>query len=386
MVRAVSADALDVIGTGANYSTILTVTAPGEDPVDVEHAPGWSVSESNVLSGTRLGISSVTLLPADNIDDLFAFAGSPGAVYDLSIGVNLGSTIELIKVFHGYAAEGSARRNSLGVTVALSDPWAWFDGAAFTTALATGIATRASLIEDIVVEVIDGLTVVTTADGSTICQSGVYTNSRGEAVAQLADDGMLSVGFNALGDLVIKARRDLETNLTPDWHFRTDQDAGLNVPAAPTAPATIIAGTLERTRPWGASLVNRVTVKPGGDWQLWKAQTARLADETDPRYEDAIGVRELVITSNTMGNAYDAWRLAKAELTRRLRITDERVKLDVVLNPAVEADDVIYVSALPTLDDAGWNGTYILTSVTHSPSEGKTSLEAVSANGYTLGT
>jgi hypothetical protein len=386
MVRTISDDALDVIGTGANYSTTLTVTVPGEEPVDVEHTTGWSVDENAAVSGTRLSVSSLQLLPSNGVDDLFAFAGAPGAVYDLWIGINLGSTIEDIQVFHGHAAEGSAVRNSLGVKVALTDPWEWVNGAAFTTPLATGIATRASLIEDIVVDVIPELNVIISADGSTICQSGVYTNTRGEAVTQLADDGLLSVGFNGQGDFTIRARRDLENNLTPDWFFRTDQDLGLNVPAAPTAPATIIAGTLERTRPWGKSLFNRVTVQPGGDWQTWKAQTARLDDETHPAYEDAVGVRELVLTSNTIGNAYDAWRLAQAELTRRLRITDERVKFDVVLNPAIEAEDVGYVAALPTVDDAGWNGTYIIMSAVHAPSEGVTHIEAISASGYSLGT
>ena len=63
MARAISADALDVIGAGATYSTTLTVTAPGAEPVDVEHVPGWSVEEKSANSGTRLSVSSVTLLP-----------------------------------------------------------------------------------------------------------------------------------------------------------------------------------------------------------------------------------------------------------------------------------------------------------------------------------
>lgn len=386
MARAITADALDVIATGAQYSTTLTVTLPGEEPRDVEHEPGWSVNGTDATSGTRLSISSVRLLPTDGVDDLFAFAGYPGAIYEVSVGINLGWSIEQIPVFHGYALEGSAVRNSLGVSVALSDPWAWFEEAAFTTPLTTGIVTRASAIEEIVSEVIPALTVVATADGSVLCQSGVYTNSRGQAVAQLADDGLISVGFDAVGDLIISPRRDLDANLTADWHFRTDQDNGLNVPAAPVAPATIVAGTLERTRPWAKSHINRVTVVPGGDWQLWTAQTARLDDESDPRHEDYIGVRELIVTSNTIGTAYYAWQLAKATLTRHLRTTAERVKLSVLLNPAVEADDVAFISALPTLDDAGWNGTYIITSVEHAPSAGVTNIEAISASAYDLST
>src|SRR5690349_20767959 len=99
MARAISADALDVIGAGATYSTTLTVTAPGAEPVDVEHVPGWSVEEKAANSGTRLSVSSVTLLPNDAIDDLFEFAGRPGAVFDLFIGVNKGYEIEQVQVF-----------------------------------------------------------------------------------------------------------------------------------------------------------------------------------------------------------------------------------------------------------------------------------------------
>lgn len=386
MARTISADAIDVIGTGAHYTTTVTVTIPGDEPVTVEHAPGWSVTEKATTSGTRLSISSLTLEPTDGIDDLFAFAGYPGAVYDLSIGVVLGASTEYLPVFHGRVADGSSRRNSLGVTVSLVDEWDWFDRAAFTTPLATGVVTRASQIEAIVLDVIPSLTIVTTADGSTTCQSGVYTNSRGQAVTQLADDGLLSVGFNSVGDLIIKARPDLDADLTPQWMFRTDQDAGLNAPAAPSYPATIVTGTLERTRPWAESLVNSVKVVPGGDWQLWTAQTANLADVDDPRHEDSVGRRQIEITSNTIGTAYYAYQLARAVLTRKLRITDEQVKLTVALNPAVEADDITFVSALPTLDDGGWNAAYINTSVTHAPSSGVTIIEAVSASGYTLGT
>jgi hypothetical protein len=386
MVRTISADALDIIGAGGNYSTILTVTVPGDEPIEVEHEPSWAVAEKGALSGTRLSVSSLQLLPSDGIDDLFAFAGWPGAVYNLSVGINLGWATEEIPVFRGRAVEGSSVRNELGVSVSLQDDWQWFDGVPFTKAYPTAIVTRASQIQDIIQAVMPGLTFRVLADGSSVCVSGVYTNTRGEAVAQLAEDGLLAVGFNALGEFIIKARRDLDTILTSDWHFRTDQDSGLNVPAPPTIPATIITGSLERTRPWAESLVNSVRVNPGAEFQLWKSQTARLTDESDPRHEDYIGLREIVITSKTIGTAWFAWQLAQAELTRRLRVTAERVKLSVALNPAVEADDVIFVSALPTLDDTGWNGNYIATSVTHAPSEGKTNIEAVSAAAYSMGT
>jgi hypothetical protein len=388
MARTISADALDVIGSGAEYTTNLTVTIPGDEPRDIEHERGWSVNEkAPAVAGSRLGISSVQLLPSDGVDDLFEFAGYPGAIYDLSIGINLGLMTEEIPVFHGYAAEGSSVRNESGVATTLIDPWAWVDGVPFTTPLATQVIDRSDQIASIFIDVLgDNLVVDASATGGAVCQPGVYTVSRGQAVNQLAEDGLLQVGFNALGQLIIKPQPDLTGILTPDWYFRTDQDSGLNLPAAPSGPATIITGTLERTRAWADALVNSVKVIPGGTWQLWSAQTARLDDESDPRHEDFIGVRQIEITSNTLGSAWAAYNLALTELTRRLRSTSERIKLSVAMNPAVEADDIISTAALPTLNDAGWGGAYIATSVTHAPSEAKTHIEAISALGYLLGT
>ena len=373
-MRTLSATALEIIRTGATYNGVLTVTLPGEDPLEVEHTPGWSVSEKSVVSGTRLTISSLTILPTDGVGDLFAFAGYPGAVYDLSIGVKLGGTIESVPVFHGRVVEGSSPRATHGVTVTLTDDWQWFDGVKFTTAFATEISSRAEQIVDIVAEVMPSLTAVIDADGGQVCRPGIYTVSRGQAVSELAEDGMLQVGFNNVGDFIVKAQPAVTGNLTPDWLFTAGETG------------TIVKGSLERTRPWAEALINSVTVKPKGDWQTWEAQTANLTDTNDPRHEYNVGYREMALESNTIATDYDAFNLAQAVLTRKLRITDERVKLQVVLNPAIEADDVIYIAAQPTVDDAGWSGTYIITSVTHSVAGATSSIEAVSASGYEMGT
>jgi hypothetical protein len=373
-VRTLSATALEVIRTGATYTGVLTVTLPGEDPVTVEHSPGWSVTEKSVVSGTRLTISSLTILPTDGVDDLFAFAGYPGAVYDLSIGINLGGTIESVPVFHGRVVEGSATRLSHGVLVTLTDDWQWFDGIKFTTAFATEISSRAEQIVDIVAEVMPALTMVIDADGGQVCRPGIYTVSRGQAVSELAQDGLLQVGFNSIGDFHVKAQPDALGNLTPQWHFIAGETG------------TIVKGSLERNRPWAKALINAVTVRPKGDWQTWEAQTATLTDTNDPRHEYNVGYRELPIDSNTIATDYDAFNLAQAVLTRELRVTDESVKLQVVLNPAIEADDVCWIAAEPIVGDAGWSGTYIITSVTHSTQSATSSIEAVSASGYEMGT
>lgn len=373
-MRALSATALDVIRTGATYTGTLTITLPGKDPVTVEHSPGWTVTEKGAVAGTRLTVSGLHILPTPDIDDLFAFAGYPGAVYDLSIGINLGGTIESIPVFHGRVVEGSAARLNRGVTVTLTDDWQWFDGSKFTAAFPTELSTRAEQIVDIVAEVIPDLESTTTADGGQLCRTGIYTVSRGQAVAELAEDGMLQVGFNSVGELIIKAQPDMSGVLTPQWHFIAGENG------------TIVKGSLERTRPWAKALINSVTVKPKGDWQTWAAQTANLTDTNDPRHEDHVGFRELAIESATLPTAFDAFTLAQAVLTRELRVTDERVKLQVVLNPAIEADDIIFIAAPPTFDDAGWSNTYIITSVTHDPKALVTSIEAVSASGYEMGT
>lgn len=386
MARAISARALEVIRTGPRFTSLCNITLPGaEAPIGLSTSRGWSVSEVGPVAGTRLSISSIQFLrwtSDPNLRDLFGLIGYPGAKFDISVGINLGTSIEYIPVFHGLAAEGSSRRNSLGVTASLADPWTYYDRIPFTRPLATTTDTRAQLIGQVFTDIGLGVPVVVTGDGGVVSQEGVYTNARGQAAMQLATDGKLQAGFNAEGDLVIKNQPDLNGPLTPVWQFRA---GGSLIPGLNVERPNIVAGTLERTRPWFDSLVNAVAVIPGGDWQPWSAQVARLTDATDPRHQDKVGLRGIEIVSHTIDNGCDALLLAKQELTRRLRATSERIKFQTTLNPAIECDDVISAAALPTVDDGGWSGTYITTSVTHSLAEGTTSIEAISSAGYSLG-
>lgn len=395
-MRAISDDALDIIANGGRYTTRLTITKPipqGDEegdpapvyaePVTVNISPGWSVTERSSIAGPRLGVSSLELLPTDGIDNLFELAGYPGARYNMAVGIVLGATIEWIDVFGGYVVEGSMRRLSLGVKVSLSDGWNYVDDVPLVGEYKISIgAARSTTIVELFTPVIQDVETVVEAAGGYLVAEGVYTGSRGQAAADIARDGLLQVGFNGSGQLVIRERPDLNIDTTPRWSFRSDQGSSVPAPAPPDTPPTIIDGTLERSRPWAESLFNAVTVKPGGSEQTWAAQTAKLGDTSDPRHESYVGLRPIEITSNTIGNACDAVTLAQAELQRRLRGLSETVKLTVLLNPAVEADEVMWVAALPTYDDAGWNGTYIITSVTHAPSAGTTSIEAVSAAGF----
>lgn len=387
MARDITAVALDVIAAGGRYATLCRVTQPGALTSEVNISPGWSVSErapARGESGPSLGVSSLQLLPTDGIDDLFDFAGFPGSVYELRIGVNLGLSIEWFRNFTGYVADGSCRRNRLGVTVSLTDGWSWCDepfGGEYTAPV--GVS-RASAAAEIFGPAIPGLTTLIEANGGYITTPAVYTGKRGEAVTAIARDGLLQVCFNGNGELVVRPQLDITGTLTPLWRFRS----GTNDPTVeelPADPPTIINGTLERTRAWTESLYNAAIVRPGGSEQTWAAQTVRLADAFDKRHESKVGFRPYEYTSDTIANACDAKAVAEYALTYLLRGTSERVKVQVLLNPAIEKNDIFAISALPTLDDAGWAASYIATNVTHAPSEGVTSLEGVSALGYVLG-
>jgi hypothetical protein len=400
MARAISTDALDIIATGARYTTKLTISTPasevdgGEEvgtitnPVEVEISDGWSVSEKGgSIAGPRLGVSSLNLLPTEGVDNLFELAGTYGAQYDLSIGIVLGSTIEWVQVFSGKVVEGSLRRLREGVSVSRADDWAWADGVDFDGEHVTAVGqARSTCIVDLFTPVLSNVETLVEATGGYIETQGVYTGSRGQAASDIARDGMLEVGFNGSGQLVIQAQPDAAETFTPDWYFRTDQDPGLPVVAAPAFPPTILEGTLERTVPFAETAINAVTVKPGGSEQTWTAQTVRLEDTLDPRHESLIGFRSVEITSDTVSNACQAWLLAETELVRLLRRTGETVRLEVLLNPAIERGDVIWIAAMPTLDDDGWNGTYIVTDVTHSPDGAKTSIAAITAASYEITT
>jgi hypothetical protein len=386
MARTITARALECINTGPTVATKITITKPGGEPITLNVAPGWEVTEAGPVAGTRLTISSITFEPTDGVDDLFGLVGWPGAQFDAYIGINLGTTVEYIPVFNGYVVDGSSRRDSQGVTASLADPWSYFDRIPFTDPLETTTDTRAQLIGDLFTTLQLGVSVIVTGDGGTVSQAGVYTNTRGQAAGQLATDGLLQAGFDGSGDLVIKDQPAINGTLTPTWRLKSgDASEATDFGILANDYPTIVAGTLERTRPWADSLINAVAVTPAGEWQAWSAQKAYLTDTTDPRHEDYVGLRGVEIASNTIDNTCDALTLAKNELARRLRGSAERMRVTCAINPAIEADDIIWVAALPTVDDPGWAGTYIITGVTHSPSAGTTALEAVSAAAYELG-
>jgi hypothetical protein len=384
MALAISADALEVIASGARYDTQATITIPGEDAVALEVSPGWSVSGKGPVAGPRLGISGLEILPGTYGGNLFELVGYPRARFNLKIGVGPGRLTEWFDVFTGYVQEGSSRRSNLGVSVSLVDGWGFVDRVpleSFTTTVGT---TRATAITELITDAIADVDTNIGANGGYITTAGVYTDSRTSTAAKIAADGLLQTGFNGAGELIIKAQPDISGNATPLWRFRSEPSSLAFDPAPNAGPATIAAESMERTRPWLASLYNAVTVKPGGVDQTWAPQTVRLSKTCDPRHEDNVGFLPFEFTSDTVASACEAWNLAAAILTRLLRLSDERVKLDVLLNPAIECDDPFWVAASPTFDDPGWSGTYIATSVTHSPSAGITSIEGVTAGGFTL--
>lgn len=385
MARDISSRALECLKTSPTIVTEVTVTPPGGDPVRLLTQQGWDVQETSVVAGTALGIGSIQFLPTDGVEDLFELVGWPGAVFDVRIGVNLGTTVEYFDNFQGRVVEGSSRRNKLGVTASLADHWPYYDGIPLAAPFVTTTATRAEQIANLFTMLDLSVSVIVEDDGGNVVKTATYTDRRGQPAADLAADGGLQVGFDGSGDLIIKAGPDLD-NLVPVWTFRSGTSGPYPEGTLPTDYPTIVAGTLERVRPIADALANAVVVEPGGEWQTWKAQTARLTDTSDPRHADVIGYRPIRIQSNTIDNACDALLLAKAILARLLRQSAESARVVIAINPAVERDDVVYLAAMPTIDDpTGWNGSYIATSVTHSPVDGTTTIEAVSAAGYQIG-
>lgn len=383
MARPISAGAMKRIATGAHYVWSLTITHPDAEPVEVNIDRDFAPQERSVIAGPRLGVPRLQLRHTPGIRDLFEFAGVDDAIYRLRIGVVMGTTNEWWTVFTGRAVEGSSRRNNLGVVVSLADGWSWSDGVPFDAEFTTveGTARATNIVEIMTSPGVDFGTEIFDVGGY-ITYPSVYNSSRGQAVLELATDGLVQVGFNADGDFVVKPQHDMDEPLTPDWWFKAGTDP-LMTPHE-TQPANIVAETLERTRPWASSLFNGVVVKPGRTEQTWTQQWAELADENDPRHWTKRGWRPYTITSNTIDNACDAWKLARKMMLRIARTTAESIRFQVPLNPAIEADDIVSPAALPTFDDSGWSGDYIATSVTHSPALATTAIEAVTARGYSI--
>jgi len=317
----------------------ITVTQPGSStpvPLDID---AGSVTLSDV--GARY-TATLSLSPMPGTD-VHALVSTPGALFTIRAGISYGAgQSELIDLGVYEATQGNNPLTVGEVPLTLVDQTTRLARCRFTAPWVVSGGTRADAIEAMVTDAIATATVIKLADGGTM-PAAMFDRDRLQAIADLAKDGNLDVGFDALGRYVIRAQPAL-TPTAPVWTARTGNAANI-IDASHDHP-------FDR-------LYNTVVVIPVDDTQLWSVQTVSVSDPAHPRHPDKVGVVPYFHTSPMITTAAQAVAAGEGILQRLLTTTDH-IKATVLGNPALEYGDTLAVVHEATGSDPGLSGTYLL--------------------------
>lgn len=304
------------------YRTACTITVPGGSPVSVDVRAGTLRVDAG--SRIRRQISGLRLVGDTAVYDL---AATPGAIFSLSHGIVYGESEELVPIFYGEAQSPAQTFGDGSIGLTLVDLGNWLARCRFLTPYAPSAATtRVAAITAVVQAAITGVTVTNqSSDTGTIGTAQVWSESRGDVIANLTKDANTEAYFLPDGTFVI---RDLPTAQTaPVWTI--------------SAGAGGVLTAAERTRP-SDRLYNTYVVRPSDSAQTWTEQTAQVTDTTNPRHPNYIGVVPYLYNSPTATTSAEALAIANAGLARVLGAT-ETLSLTSIANPALEVNDSVRV-------------------------------------------
>lgn len=323
-MRDVSTRFLQAITRPHTIETVGTYQVPGGDEVPLQFTrdPGSVSCDSGARVRRRASIS--VYATGDDFDAMTA----PGTLFRLEHGIRFsGSNVELVPVFTGEVSQGERARGSRAgqVTFPLVDLWTWIARADFVTPFTVTAGTsRAAAIAAAVVDARPTTTIDQRATGGTVGADRTWTGSRSDMIQDMCTDGSLVAYFDGAGVFVIEARPSSSARAV--WSV--------------TAATEYV-----EQRPLD-KLYNTVVVRPSAadGSQAWTQQVAQVTDPTHPRHPDKIGVVPYVWASPTAGSATAALQAAQSILYRLLGSTDS-IKFGTLSNPALEALDVVRVSA-----------------------------------------
>jgi hypothetical protein len=304
------------------YKALCTVTVPGGESVEVEIKGGTLTVDGS--SRIRRRISNLELVGDSTV---YEVVSTPGAIFAITQGIAYGSSDELVPIFWGEAQSPAQSFGDGSISVTLVDLGNWLARCRFLTPYApAGGTTRVAAITAVVQGAIPTATVTNlSSDTGTITAGTVWSESRGDAITNLTQDGGTEAYFRADGSFVI---RDIPTTATaPVWS------------ASSGAGGVLKSAT--RTRPTDR-LYNTYVVRPGDQAQTWAQQIAQVTDTANPRHPDHIGVVPYFYTAPTASTAAVALQIANNGLDRVLGTT-ESLALSSIANPALEAGDSIRV-------------------------------------------
>jgi len=350
-MRAASQAFKDQLKANPTFTQDVTATIPDEGELALQLVSGAMI-DSTAGQGPRSNVNGLRVVSFDvQARELWTLLQRPGATFDIGIGQRVSADdVEMVPVFHGYAAQGSTRIVESEVELSLIDPWAWLEGVPFTQPLPVTLVTRATFIAGIVTAVIPGVEVVILDHGGSICLEGVVINAtRTQTITDLAAEGRLDVYFDGAGRLIIRKMPEIDASTIPVAELSTGPSG------------TIVGGSGIRAKDFGR-IYNAVAVIPDNPLATWDYVTVRLADPNHPAHEDKIGLRPFELKVKTINTAAEAQLAGEAKLQRLLK-GQETADVTVVANPLLEVGDPVDITATRTSTDPGLDKTYLLTAM-----------------------
>lgn len=303
--------------------TVCTVTTPDDEILTVDLKAG-SISVDGASRIRRRGT-----LTAVGGSDVFETITTPGALFQITHGINFGSSSELVPVFTGELLSGSQKFGDGTIGFTVVDRAQWLSRTRFLTPYAPlSSLTRVAAITAVVQAAIPGVTVTnTSSDVGTIGSAQVWTDGPLDVISDLTRDGGTEAFFGPDG--VFTIRDQATSTSTPVW-TASSGDGGVLTSA-------------ERTRPIDR-MFNTVVVRPAATdaSQTWTQQAAQISDTSNPRHPDYVGVVPYFWSSPTLLTTADASLAAQRILDKTLGTT-ETLALELISNPALEANESIRV-------------------------------------------
>lgn len=350
---------------GGRLETIITATVPGGEPIELEP----TVCQITKQPGP--GVRFEAKITVTHSPDVYAASSAPGTIFRIEHGYRYArGDRELIPMGVHEVAKRPKRAWDGQVDLDLQDQWARLEECRFLSphTVPWPRGRRQAIIDMVFGAIPDARIIDGTNDGGTITTSTTFDRDRHQAIADLAKDGELEVGFTADGAFEAIA---LPTIGAPVATF-TDADG---------ADIAWLSDEAMYERLYNAV---RVSSAPpdNPDQPHFTPRTVQIGNPDHPRHRSRIGVRPYFYASPTITDAAKALRVASETLWR---VTQESTRISVSTwgYPHLEPGDTVSVIA-PDRSYGPTSDLFLVEKVTHDCMTNTTSFDARSMSDLPL--
>lgn len=324
---------LDALGTSHKLVNEVTASAPlSSDAVEIPIDAG-----SFTVSGSGARYSANLTLSPELGGDASALILLPGATFSIRSGIDYGAgQIDWVDCGVYEAVSGNSSITIGEIPLGLQDGTCRQERCTFPAPWTAAAGSRAAAISAMVTDASPAVTVTILADGGTM-PTAVYDRDRLAAERQIATDGVLDIGFDAVGGYVIQGQ-PVMTPAAPVWTARTG----------------VVGNIVDADRNLALGrLFNTVVVVPVDETQTWPVQVISVSDPAHPRHSNKIGVVPFRMSAMSATTAAQALAAGTATLQKVLKST-EHINVTVLGNPGLEYGDTIAIAHQKTEVDPGY--------------------------------